>query len=755
MKHHLLLSLSLFTALLATLYSPLRAQNNTASVSGKVTDSLFRPVSGATVSIPGSVHSTKTNEQGLYSLKHLPATRLSLQVSSVNYKSEKATATLTAGTQVQLNFVLSKSEVSLNEVLITASGLTNDAKDIAGTINILSAVRIRESGAQSVGEVIRLVPGTNFLDEDGRGLKPSIGLRGLDPQRNRNLLILVDGKFPIGQSYYGDLAGYYMMPLDQVDRIEVIKGASPVLYGGGSIGGVVNLITKSGRHTPQTSIKLNYGSFNSFSSDISTSGTRGRSTWYVGYNRKQGDGFRTSRSRFHLDDLTLKFDQQLDSTSQLSVYLNAFGEKSQTPGGLNQAQFDEDYRQSVNQNDEFIGRRYSTAISYKKTFGQVHTLSASAYGGYFQRDWWLEEKTKRQSNSGALRDIPSAGLIADYNLTHALAGLKNSLIVGTRLHTDRTNSHSVDGATSNARTGIVTASSISPSLIYEAYLYNELSLTDHLSLSPGLRYTSVKYNRSDLSKGRKDKVESDAFIYSFGLLYKLPAESRIYATVSRGFQPPQINSALSVGTIDAGVDLKAETSDNYELGFRTTPTTWLSMNAGAYMMYFNNKIINEAGINRNTGKSYHRGLEAEINLYPYRGLSMYLNGALQKATFENGIHEGKLLPYAPKQVAAAGLRYHLDLPGSSLIFNIYDTYTGKQYNDAANTQAGTADGMNGAIPAYNLLNATVNYSYKGWGLNFNVSNILDKHYFTQRYKAWGGIMPAPGRSFMAGLSYKL
>ncbi|HSH68253.1 MAG TPA: TonB-dependent receptor, partial [Bacteroidia bacterium] len=496
---------------------------------------------------------------------------------------------------------------------------------------------------------------------------------------------------------------------------------------------------------------VSYGSFNTLNAQLSTGGNNGKVNYMISGLRRQGDGFR-DRSNFNINDFTINLGTHIDSTSEISLYLNGFSEDSETPGGLTQAQYDDDFTQSQHTSDHFYSNRFSTALSYKKVYKKYHAFSTSVYGNYFERNWWIAYKNP--TNYGYLRDIHAVGNVSDYNCTKDVFKKKNSLIIGVRVHSDRLDDINISGADKEARIGTTTGNAINRSFIYEGFIYDELSITKNLTIAPGIRYTNITYNKSDFIKKRKDEVNIDAFIYSGGLIYKLFDHSRIYATVSKAFQPPTLNAAVNPGNIDTGVDLKPETSMNYEAGFRTDPFAWLSLNASVYRMDFTNKVISESGINKNAGGSYHRGIEAELELGAWKGISFFANGTLQKATFTTGADSGKFLPNAPQQISAMGIRYKLSLENQSLIFNVFNTYVGKQYSDSKNAEEGSADGKVGAVPAYNVMNATVNYNHKHWGVYVNVNNLLDEKYFTLRWASWNGIIPSPGRNFMVGVQFK-
>lgn len=724
------------------------AQLDNGNISGMVQDKVGKPAELVSVHLVNTTYGAFTDENGKFTIKNIPQGEYVITVTGTEFTPVKQNITVNAGQTTNVSLMLVEKIHTLREVNITSTGVKGEIKDIPGTVYMIDSKQIQESGAQSIGQIITRVPGTNYLDEDGRGLKPNIGLRGLDPLRNRNLLVLMDGKFPIGMTYYGDPASYYMTPVQDIDKIEVIKGASPVLYGGYSVGGVINLITKKGTFLPQTKADLSYGSFNTLNLQLSTSGNNGKFNYMVSGLRRQGDGFR-ERSKFEINDFTINLGTNIDSTSELSVYLNGFSENSQTPGGLTQTQYDSAMTQSQHPADQFYSKRFSAAISYKKIYKKYHSFSSSLYGNYFQRDWWIAYKNP--TNNGYLRDIHALGNVSDYQFTKDVLGRKNSLIAGFRIHTDRLDDINIAGATQDARTGKTAGNNINTSFIYEAYIYDEFNVVKNLTFAPGIRYSNISYKRSNFIDARTDKMNTAAFVYSGGLIYKLLDHSRVYATVSRGFQPPTLNAAVNPGNIDKGVDLKPETSMNYEVGFRTDPLEWLSLNASIYRMDFTNKIISESGINKNVGGSYHRGVEAELELGAWKGISFFANGAVQKATFTTGTDSGKILPNAPQQMLSMGIRYKFPFEKHNLVINIFDNYVGKQYSDSKNTEDGTLDGKSGAVPAYNVVNATINYSRKHWGVYLNLNNVLDAKYFTLRWASWNGIIPSPGRNLLLGV----
>ncbi len=749
-----------------------KAQSGNRILSGTITDKANHPLEGISISIKELSKIVITGEDGAYSFKNLPPANYTIYISGINIQPVLKPVELIGN--VILNFKLEGSAKELSAVTITASGLRRKIADLPGAISVIDARTIRESGAQALTEIITRIPGVVAIDEDGRGLKPNFGLRGLDPNRNRSALILIDGKIPNGTMYYGDPGGYYMTPLQQIEKVEVIRGGSSVLYGGYSVGGVINLVSKKASAVPATLFKLNYGSWNALTAEINTSGSNGKSGYMVNGVRRQGDGFR-ERSKFGINDLTVKLDNQIDTITKLSLYLNGFSENSETPGGLTQFQYDQNIKISQHPFDNFKSDRYTATISLDKQLGHNQQINTSVYGNYFKRDWFTTRKKTAASTSfdtttAFIRDIHAIGIVSDYQSNNPIGGFDNTFIAGVRLHTDRLNDMTMTAGTGSQEVGKANNFSVSTSLIKEVYAYNTSNFSPKFSFSLGGRYTSVNYKKKDYTSkntatntiGLDAKSNSDAIVFSTGLVYKFNAANNVFVNVSKGFQPPAIYWALDANTVLYTDELKPETSMNYELGLRTQPAKWISANVTGYIIDYNNKFVqtmtanNQFKVWQNIGTSSHKGVELELDLYPVKHISFYGSGAYQVAKQTSGTTKDKYLVYAPKLTFTAGLRYGNRLGAGQFTANAWIIYVGKQYTDLTNNETATANGQNGPIYAYHPANLSLQYNLKKWGLNFTLNNVFDERYFTKREGVfWEGVIPMQTRNFMAGLSFKL
>lgn len=125
---------------------------------------------------------------------------------------------------------------------IDVIGSYENLKTISGSADVIDKETLESSRVFTANEALRKVPGVHMRDEEGLGLRPNIGIRGLNPTRSTKVTLLEDG-IPLAYAPYGDNASYFHPPIERFDHIEILKGADQVRFGPQTIGGVVNYIT--------------------------------------------------------------------------------------------------------------------------------------------------------------------------------------------------------------------------------------------------------------------------------------------------------------------------------------------------------------------------------------------------------------------------------------------------------------------------------------------------------------------------------
>jgi outer membrane receptor for ferrienterochelin and colicins len=205
-------------------------------LSGYVTGSDSSSVAGATVTIKGTTFGTVTDKKGFYRIDKIKPGSYTLRVSYLGFETQEKTVAI-INDDNKADFSIRESNIDLNEVVITATKSEKTLKNVPVLTQVISARRMLDLGITNATDALQnMVPGLNMSQF---GTRASITLQGMD---SKYVLFLIDGERIAGE-INGDI-DYSMLNLENIDRIEVIKGASSSLYGSNAIGGVINIITK-------------------------------------------------------------------------------------------------------------------------------------------------------------------------------------------------------------------------------------------------------------------------------------------------------------------------------------------------------------------------------------------------------------------------------------------------------------------------------------------------------------------------------
>lgn len=225
------LTLLLIIGLLQSLFS------QSIDFQGKVTDSKTnQPISGAFVFINYS-YSTYTNNYGLFLIQDIPQGKYEIKISHLGYKLYSGEVTIESSLK-DFNITLEPSLIELDEVIVSTSKTEDYIKNSPYSELLISAKEIESKPLQSFADIVKNQPGVSLLRDGVWGTE--ISIRGLNRE---NIVTLIDGSRILTAT---DIAARLsMVNLNDIERIEIIKGASSSIYGSGATGGIVNIITKS------------------------------------------------------------------------------------------------------------------------------------------------------------------------------------------------------------------------------------------------------------------------------------------------------------------------------------------------------------------------------------------------------------------------------------------------------------------------------------------------------------------------------
>ncbi|MCA6075508.1 TonB-dependent receptor plug domain-containing protein [Fulvivirga sedimenti] len=181
----------------------------------------------------------------------------------------------------------------LREVVITASKFPKASSQTGKVINVITKDQIENAGARDLGQLLHeqtglFVNGANSNPGKDRG----IYLRGASAQYT---LILLDGVPVYDPSGVNGVFDLRLLSLNNIERIEILKGSQSTLYGSDAMAGVINIITKTPERAIEPSVLLSYGTYGQFLGDVSLLGSKGKFRYSAGYSRRQSEGFSEAR----------------------------------------------------------------------------------------------------------------------------------------------------------------------------------------------------------------------------------------------------------------------------------------------------------------------------------------------------------------------------------------------------------------------------------------------------------------------------
>ena len=680
---------------------------------------------------------------------------------------------------------LSADQTRLPDMAIVGSG--DESLHIPGAFAVIDAEQIERVQPMSTQDMLKRVSGVHVVETDGYGLAPRIGLRGLNPDMSKKVLLLEDGA-PIQMGPFIDPAAYYSPPVERMEGMEVLKGSGSLRYGPSTVGGAINYITRKPPQKQTTDVRLsahNAGKGSLLSTQIDTGGTHGNAGYLISYIKKTGDGFKENNA-IDINDLMVKTTLAIADNQVLSTKFTHYSQDSQTTYlGLTQKEYEADHLQNKANNDWFYGKRYSFDITHEIDLSPEATLTTLAYWNNTTRDWWREdfaycgtsggctdgygksvaegENYMRDSLGARNRTFDVMGIDSRLKLSHGAFGMDNQAQIGLRLHTEEMENKRIDNKNSgSARSGELREHDTRGADAIALFAQNRFMPSNRLSITPGVRVEQYTQTRDIHMWGVGNEVNSSSrvrnteVIPGIGATYHLSESATLFGGIHRGFSPARVQDAIDNSGDE--VQLEAERSTNVEIGVRGHSGE-IAYEATAFHYDFTNQIVqsSEAGGaasgNTNAGKTLHQGLEASVSAPLGGGFSTdvaltYIPTAKlsSKRIIGGEDRDGNRVPYTPQMLARLALSY-TDGP---LRGTLEMQHTGSQYTDFQNTKAGSDDGMTGEIDAYTLFNLSTDYRLSpSTRLFASVKNLTDEKYISSR--APRGIFAGAPRQVGAGL----
>jgi Fe(3+) dicitrate transport protein len=531
---------------------------------------------------------------------------------------------------------------------LTIIGTPDERDRIPGGAQVIDRATLSRARVFTTNEALRKVSGVVVRDEEGLGLRPNIGIRGLNPTRSTKTLLLEDG-IPVTIAPYGDNAAYYHPPVGRMERIEVLKGAGSILHGPQTVGGVINYITPG---LPASSggtarvIGGNNGFLNGYARAEAANGNSG-AVFDIG--RFRADGAREHIGS-EVTDASLKLFVPITPSQQLVAKANVYREASQvTYSGLTEGEWAANPLQNPFRNDFFTIERLGGTLAHALTRGSQR-LTTTLYGHDITRPWWRQSSNSTQrpndasdptcgglqnlesgcGNEGRIRRYQVLGAESRYARPLLLPRIAGTLELGARVHREEQERQQLNGAAHGSRTA-GPAANRNAGLVEDNRRTTDALAgwvqarvgTDRFTVSPGLRLERINITRTNrlpatnAPEGTFGETALTELIPGLGATVNATHALTLFAGAHRGFSPPRNEDIISNAT-GGVVELAPERSWNYEAGVRWAPRTMWSVDVTAFRLDFENQVI-PASLAGGTGtaltsagRTLHQGLELDL-----------------------------------------------------------------------------------------------------------------------------------------------
>ena len=637
-----------------------------------------------------------------------------------------------------------KSERMLETVQVSANwlgtGLQNSVKTFPGARTVVSEKQIEQSGAASIGEVMRRIPGVQATDNSGTAgsaISLNIGVRGLTGRYTPRSTVLLDG-IPMAVAPYGQpQLSFAPVSLGNIESIDVVRSGGAVRYGPQNVGGIINFNTKPIPTGPgitgDASIRENI---------FTTGGSNTQYDVFAGTTLESGLGLallysgQTGRewrkgSDDNVNDLAVKFAYDITPTSQVYGKVSYFDVRSRTPGGLTVAQFNADPFQNTRPNDYWSGNRYGFDLGYVNTISANQEFEIRTFFNDSYRQSTLQQSATVIAHQP--RNYTTFGVEPRFTQRFGLGPTTHDVTVGYRYIRER-------GDDNTYNQSLVTGVKQPTTTFDNATDAHAVYIDDRIAygnwrIVPGVRFEHIDTTRQQRGTTTQwDSVNNKA-LPSVNVSYLVNNAWTVFTDYSTSFGPVQ-NTQLNSQTPNN--PLQPEVAKTFEVGTRWTDSR-IKAELTAFKIKFDNQILQVPGLFpatfQNIGATDHDGVESAIDYTFDRasllgGLNLYANYTYTRAIQKSGATAGLDVPFYSRNTDTIGARYDW----RSWTFNVSTTHQSKQYADLANTVTESADGSNGVIPGFRTWNIHAMFKVpqmKRTDITIGINNLFDKRYYTR------------------------
>ena len=626
-------------------------------------------------------------------------------------------------------------------VVVTGTRTEEAVEKIPSNITVIDEEDIENSNAKNVIDLLKSEQGIVVRDLLGNGKNAQVDMRGFGETGSYNTLVLVDGR----RVNEIDLSGvdWAQIPLEQIERIEILRGTGTVLYGDSAVGGVINIITRIPDKELYFSGGMTVGSYGRNKEKASISGGTDNIRANIMASYDSTNGYREN-SDFRGKDVAGKVIY--DPTEALRFTLNGVyhDDSYGLPGELSADEMIPDRRVAssplnrATAEDGYISLKGDLDLGEKGNFiADLSIRNREIFSDYID------------SSSTARSELETRNFTPRYIFDGDLFSHENSFIAGIDLYTSELYGEMYWG-TPLALIGLTDLERDS----FGIYFNDEFSIYDKLILTLGARRERVRYDFNQINPGVpiNDRLTHRENAYNIGLTYLYKEGTSFFIRINRSLRFPLTDELVGFdfvsGLLVTNKNFKPQTGDHYEAGARHQFTENLQGNVTLFRAEIKDEIFFNKPIfaNQNHPETLHEGLELGLRMTPLDYLTINGNYTYTSAEFKKAPYNGNDLPGVPKHRVNVSVILTELIPDTILSANYRYTSESVLISDLDNSY--------NRLDSYYCIDIKASYKWKNINFFASVNNLTGEEYSEYgvigRFPVVETYYPAPERNWTAG-----
>lgn len=652
-----------------------------------------------------------------------------------------------------------KKGFDLDQIVVTATQEKIASLDVPASVTILTSEDIESSGYRSTSDLIGHLPG---MTDQSLSESFYYDFRGTKSNDAPGPRIMLNGR-EVNLGIYGNnMIG--SIPIDSIEKIEVIRTPGAYISGRDSARGVINIITKRGYEADEAftpKLSYSFGSWNTHTESVSIMGKKGKANYYLNQTYKESDGYRNTKPKYN--SVISGLDFNLTPALKLGVDVQYNKESRAYGPSLKKWQIDAGYGRE----DEILSSQTSSAYMQKQNtidnevIGGTVSLNYDAspyragisfnaldYDERYELHTYDNSSTSKKSNyeRDRAQDIYEVKLfggrsfsLGDYAADKIETGYEYSYRGG-----DQKTIYPYD-TSSSARLKEAVAAIDFTENYHAVFLSNKFNYKK-FGFDSGLRYEMPEYKVSN-DEPKSIKNDFKKLAWNVAPSYMVVPKGNLYFSVSRSYFYPTAGYYYAAMTKESEdnlpENLKPEETTAYELGFKHNFTSWLSYSVNLFYMKIKDRFLSfydDTGVYvgwKNVGDSTNKGVELELEGKPLKWLAYDFSYSYTDATWDNGVLRtydygatpsadtaknmditGKYVANVPKHKYRLGLTFFPPIEGLKL--NVGMSIRADSYIDGWNRYKNETE---------YVTDAKITYERKKWTVYLSADNLFNKEYY--------------------------